>query len=317
MARPGVTYEQVAAVADAMIGEGKEPGIQSIRDRIIAAGGSGSPNTIHRHLTAWKAARPQAAATVAELPATLTAAIALEIEKAAVSARAEVEGKLVQSQVEAAELSTFGESLETERDELLEQVIELTTERDNLAGKADQLAADIKDQGERIEREQQAAEAARVELAKVQLKIESSTEKLGEQSIEIERLRLTLDLESKARIVAEQEAAVLSAKLESMSDRATKAETRTEQIEKQNRQSAHELNSARNQVQAQQIALDAADREIDDVRKQIKEVRNEAKKASEEAAELRGKLAVSIKNPVKKPVKNAVKISAATEESNS
>ena len=52
-------------------------------------------------------------------------------------------------------------------------------------------------------------------------------------------------------------------------------------------------------MQAQQIALDTAAREIDDVRKQIKDVRLEAKRAGEEAAELRGKLASSLS---KKPV---------------
>jgi len=171
-----------------------------------------------------------------------------------------------------------------------------------LAGKADQQAADIKAQAERIEREQQAAEAARVDLAKAQLKIESSTERLGEQAAEIERLRVALDSESKARITSEQQAAVLSAKLESMTDRATKAEARTELAEKQSQQNAQELNSARNQVQAQQIALDTAARELEDVRRQIKDVRGEAKKAGEEAAELRGKLAVSVQ---KKPVSKA------------
>jgi chromosome segregation ATPase len=298
MARIGITYEQVAAAADAIIGEGQQPTINAVRDRI----GTGSPNTVHRHLTAWRAARPQATVAAPELPASLTTAIAAEIERAAASARAEVESKLVQSQAEAAELANAGESLETERDELLEQVAELTTERDTLAGKADQQAADIKAQAERIEREQQAAEAARVDLAKAQLKIESSTERLGEQTAEIERLRVTLDLESKARIASEQQAAVLSAKLDSMTDRATKAEARTELAEKQSQQSAQELNSARNQVQAQQIALDTAAREIEDVRRQIKDVRAEAKKAGEEAAELRGKLATVVQ---KKPVQKA------------
>jgi len=298
MARIGITYEQVAAAADAIIGEGQQPTINAVRDRI----GTGSPNTVHRHLTAWRAARPQATVAAPELPASLTTAIAAEIERAAASARAEVESKLVQSQAEAAELANAGESLETERDELLEQVAELTTERDTLAGKADQQAADIKAQAERIEREQQAAEAARVDLAKAQLKIESSTERLGEQAAEIERLRVALDSESKARITSEQQAAVLSAKLESMTDRATKAEARTELAEKQSQQNAQELNSARNQVQAQQIALDTAARELEDVRRQIKDVRGEAKKAGEEAAELRGKLAVSVQ---KKPVSKA------------
>lgn len=298
MARIGITYEQVSAAADAIIGEGSQPTIDAVRKRI----GTGSPNTVHRHLTAWRAARPQATVAAPELPASLTTAIATEIERAAASARAEVESKLVQSQAEAAELADAGESLETERDELLEQVAELTTERDTLAGKADQQTADIKAQAERIEREQQAAEAARVDLAKAQLKIESSAERLGEQAAEIERLRAALDLESKARITSEQQAAVLSAKLESMTERATKAEARTELAEKQSQQNAQELNSARNQVQAQQIALDTAAREIEDVRRQIKDVRIEAKKAGEEAAELRGKLATAAQ---KKPAPKA------------
>ncbi|MDD5113842.1 MAG: DNA-binding protein [Methylobacter sp.] len=266
MARPGITYDQVAAEADAIIGEGQQPTINAVRDRI----GTGSPNTVHRHLTVWRAARPQATATAPELPASLTSAIATEIERTAASARAEIESKLVQAQTEAVELSSVGEALEAERDELIEQVAVLTTERDTLAGKAEQQAADIKAQAERIEREQQAAEAARVDLAKVQLKIESSAERLVEQASEIERLRATLETERQARIVAEQQAAVLLAKLESMTERATKAETRAEQFEKQSQQNAQELNSARNQMQAQQVALDAATREIDDVRRQIK-----------------------------------------------
>ena len=301
MARIGITYEQVSAVADAIIGEGSQPTINAVRDRI----GTGSPNTVHRHLTAWRAARPQATVAAPELPASLTSAIAAEIERAAASARAEVESKLVQSQAEAAELANAGESLETERDELIEQVAELTTDRDTLAGKAEQQAADIKSQAERIEREQQAAEAARVDLAKAQLKIESSTERLGEQTAEIERLRVALDLESKARIASEQQAAVLSAKLESMTDRATKAEARTELAEKQSQQNAQELNSARNQVQAQQIALDTAAREIEDVRRQIKDARSEAKKAGEEAAELRGKLATVVQQKPEPKAKKA------------
>jgi colicin import membrane protein len=47
---------------------------------------------------------------------------------------------------------------------LFEQVAELTTERDTLAGKAEQQAADIKTQAERIKCEQQVAETARVDL---------------------------------------------------------------------------------------------------------------------------------------------------------
>ncbi|MDD1608943.1 MAG: DNA-binding protein, partial [Methylococcaceae bacterium] len=270
MARTGITLEQV------------QPTINAVRERI----GTGSPNTIHRHLTAWRSARPQAVTVTTELPTSLTSAIATEIERAAASARAEIESKLVQVQTEAAELATIGEDLEAERDELIEQVAALTTERDTLSGKAEQQAADIKTQAERIEREQQAAEAARVELARAQLKIEASAEKLADQAAEVQRLRTTLDTETQSRIIAEQQAAVLTAKLEAMTERATKAEAKTEQQEKQSQQTSQELNSTRNQVQAQQIALDTAARELENVKQQMRESRLEAKSASDEAAEL-------------------------------
>lgn len=45
--REGITYEQVAATADAMVGQGLNPTIRSIRDAI-----GGSPNTVHKHLSA-------------------------------------------------------------------------------------------------------------------------------------------------------------------------------------------------------------------------------------------------------------------------
>jgi chromosome segregation ATPase len=222
MARTGVTFEQIEAAADAIRGEGLQPTINAVRERL----GTGSPNTIHRHLTAWRSVRPQAVTVTTELPTSLTSAIATEIERAAASARAEIESKLVQAQTEAAELATVGEDLEAERDELIEQVTGLTTERDTLAGKAEQQAVDIKAQAERIEREQQAAESARVELARAQLKIESSVEKLADQAAEVQRLRAALDTETKSRIVAEQQVAVLTAKLEAMRERVADIETR-------------------------------------------------------------------------------------------
>jgi len=187
--------------------------------------------SVHKHLLVWRAARPQAIAAAPELPASLAIAIATEIERAAASARSEVEDKLVQSQTEAVELANAGEVLETERDALLEQVVELTTYRDTLAGKAEQQAVDIEALAERVKREQQAAESA-----KAQLKIESGSERLVDQHQENERLRVALEIESKARIAAEQMSAMLVARLESITERAIKAETKVEQLEQQHRE---------------------------------------------------------------------------------
>lgn len=266
MARIGVTSEQVSAVADALIGEGKQATIRAVRERL---GDRGSPNTIQKHLSAWRDARPMAAAAALELPQTLAAAIAAEIGRAAAQARAEIEGRLVEVQTEAADLALTGESLEDERDSLIAQMAVLTTERDTLAGKAAQQAADLVELTGRVEREQQAAEAARVELATARLRAEGLTERHAAQGKEVEQLRAAVEDERKGRIAAEQAAAVLAARLEASAELVVRAETRAELAERQ------------------------ADQVTQDVRKahaEREDARNLASQAREQSARLSGQV---------------------------
>lgn len=127
MGREGIGLEQVAAAADALVGEGQQPSIRAVRERL----GTGSMNTIQKHLSAWRASRPSVA-PVHELPPALSAAIAAEIERAAARVRADYEARLEAAQGEAAELATAGEMIEGERDAMVEQVARLTRERDTL-----------------------------------------------------------------------------------------------------------------------------------------------------------------------------------------
>ena len=266
MARIGVTSEQVSAVADALIGEGKQATIRAVRERL---GDRGSPNTIQKHLSAWRDARPMAAAAALELPQALAAAIAAEIGRAAAQARAEIEGRLVEVQTEAADLAMTGESLEDERDSLIAQMAVLTTERDTLAGKAAQQAADLAELTGRVEREQQAAEAARVELATARLRAEGLTERHAAQGKEVEQLRAAVEDERKGRIAAEQAAAVLAARLEASAELVVRAETRAELAERQ------------------------ADQVTQDVRKahaEREDARNLASQAREQGARLSGQV---------------------------
>ena len=268
MARIGVTSEQVSAVADALIGEGKQATIRAVRERL---GDRGSPNTIQKHLSAWRDARPMAAAAALELPQTLAAAIAAEIGRAAAQARAEIEGRLVEVQTEAADLALTGESLEDERDSLIAQMAVLTTERDTLAGKAAQQAADLVELTGRVEREQQAAEAARVELATARLRAVGLTERHAAQGKEVEQLRAAVEDERKGRIAAEQAAAVLAARLEASAELVVRAESRAELAERQ------------------------ADQVTQDVRKahaEREDARNLASQAREQGARLSGQVDV-------------------------
>ncbi len=68
----GITYEQVAQVADQMIADGQRPTMRGVRDAL----GSGSLSTVHKFLNAWLDARPQAQAAAPELPGELVLSIA-------------------------------------------------------------------------------------------------------------------------------------------------------------------------------------------------------------------------------------------------
>lgn len=149
------------------------------------------------------------------------------------------------AQTEGTDLAIAGEALEVERDELAEQIALLTSERDTLAGKADQQAAELVEQGQRIAREQQAAEAARVDLAKARLKLKAHAERHAEQGAELERLRQTLEAEHSARVAAEQQAAVLEARLEASAADARRAAERAERAEQAASLSATALENAR------------------------------------------------------------------------
>ncbi|MDP9524541.1 DNA-binding protein, partial [Pseudomonas putida] len=202
--------------------EGKSPTIKAVRELL----GTGSPNTIHRHLATWREAQPAQQSAAYELPADLVNAFGKELARGAAAARAHVEGDLVNAQAEAADLAAAGERLEIERDELAEQLAQVTSERDGLQATAQERATEIERLVVDLKRESESGEAARVEVAKAQLKAEANGERLSEQAAEIERLRASLETARKGRQEAEKNEAVLTAQFAASETRATTAEIR-------------------------------------------------------------------------------------------
>jgi len=292
--RTGVTYEQVASAADSLVGAGRHPSITAVRE---ALGNTGSPNTIHKHMSKWRAARPQAVAAAAELPAELIAALAGELTKAAATARGSIEGDMAQAQTEAAELASVGEALEQERDALLDQVSALTTERDQAQATSAERYSEIERQATVIAREQMAAENARIELAKAQLKIESVESRNHEFQTEVLRLRDLLKEAEQGKQAAEQQSAVAAAQLTAeqaksadLAQRLAAAEKVAQEANQAAESARREANTARIAEQASQARLESAAREIESAKAQAKEARDDAKTAQQEAAELRGQL---------------------------
>lgn len=211
MARPGVTFEQVVSVADRLAASGLRPSVRLVREHL---GDTGSPNTIQRFLTEWRAARPQANAVAVEVSPALQAALAAEISRAVMAAVEDAEQRLVVASSESADLANTGTALEAERDDLLAQVRALQSERDVLQGKATQLTNDMLELSTQLTEALAAQEAARVEQAKAMLKVEAQAEAVQIQTDEVARLRGVLDVEQRARVQAEQAAAVAHAQLE-------------------------------------------------------------------------------------------------------
>ena len=339
-----VTFEAVAAAAETLQIAGQRPSVRAV----IAHLGGGSPNAVLKYLAEWKAGRPVVRIEDTALDTRITLAIIDQMQRVAVTAAAAAEERAAGIEDDLQALAEAQQAAE-------QQIEALTAERDTAQQQADELTRQLADEEENAERSLQhateQASALRVDLAGERkhqeqtaaalAKAEVRLEALPDLHTEIERLRAALDTENKARAVAEQQAAVLAAKLEDsvrhvseIESRASKAEQQAQKAvadanavamkasenafvlaakledserravksEQQVQVTARDLVSANAAVQAGQARLESAAREIEDARKAAAEARAAAKKSGEESAELRGKLAGKAElKPLKKP----------------
>lgn len=272
MAREGISYNEVAAAADKLVGEGKPASIKSVREHL----GTGSPNTIQSHLAAWRESQPVPQSTAYELPAELVNAFGKELARGAAAAKAHVEDELVQAQAEAADLAAAGERLEIERDDLAEQIAQVTTERDGFQATAVERGVEIERLVADLKREQESGKLALVEVAKAQLQANANAERLTDQATEIQRLREALETAQHGRQEAEKNGAVLTAQLAAAEARANSAEGREKSALEQASQAqqtadkrAQELQQALAEGQKAQAQLESAQGSLDEL-KQLK-----------------------------------------------
>lgn len=135
-----VTFEQVAAVANALYAQGvKDPGTKAIREELAKRAGPGiavgSPNTVQAHLNRWRAeSRPVDVQEVPQLPPQLAADISRALTAASAVAREKGEERLAQVQAEFDELVATGEENEARIEELEQELAARTSERDEMAG---------------------------------------------------------------------------------------------------------------------------------------------------------------------------------------
>jgi DNA repair exonuclease SbcCD ATPase subunit len=204
MARIGIAYEVVAAAADALLAEGRKVTLAAVRERI----GTGSMNTIHRHWTIWQGHQKPVPRKLAEPNTRLLSARGSELSKVAEEAASEAEAALAQAMHELSVYSANGEALEAERDALAEQLLQITTERDTLAGKSAGQSAEIERLTQDAEREREDTAVVRRMLAQAELRLEA-VPRLEEELVQ---LRAQLAAEQTARTEADKTAAVAEAR---------------------------------------------------------------------------------------------------------
>jgi len=302
--RTGITFDQVASIADAIAARGDRPTLRGVRAEL----GTGSMGTIQKHLAAWQGQRRQIVTSAATLPTEIQRVILSEIEREVGAARAELEGDLAATRGDRDALADDNEQQTEQIEQQTARLVEIEAICQQQVGRIRQLESDLITRADEIKRERDESANARQALAKSELRLEA----LPRLEADAERLRGALETAQGRATAAEQQAAVTASELKAAERRATEAEEREQatlvraaDAEKQSAHARQAEQQARIAEQAAQARLEAAAREIEQARKAAQEARAEAKTAGEQAAELRGKLSVSEAKP---------KVSRKTEE---
>jgi colicin import membrane protein len=263
-----VSFETVAAAAEALQADGQRPSVRAV----IATLGGGSPNAVLKHLAEWKAGRPQVAVPDANLDPRIANAIVDQMRRVAAEASNAAEERAAGVEEDLQALAEAQQALER-------QIETVTGERDACRLQAEELAGRLAEAQAGFDREREqhvlAVVALREELATERLRQERASAALAKAEVrleaipslqaETERLRTALESAQHARQQAEQNAAVLAAKLEAGDIHAAEVEAR------------------------EQAALARAG----EAERQARDAQMEARKSGEEAAELRGRLATA------------------------
>jgi chromosome segregation ATPase len=188
MASQEVTFDEVTAAATNLQNDGKPVTIDAVRDFL----GAGSPNIIHKHLTAWRASHAKPAeAPKAEIPESVAAALSSWAQQFAEEAGAGARDALARS--------------ESDMDTLLAQVASVTAARDQALATAAGRGEDIERLTAELRNARQVATDALVGKAKDQLAIEGKDAQLADLRAQLERSVAASAAESDKRLAAEME----------------------------------------------------------------------------------------------------------------
>lgn len=181
-----VTYEQVAAIANNLVAEGiRDPSARAIRDALLkrAAPGvpTGSPNSIQKHLEAWRRQeKPAERMEAPQLPAQLASDLARALSAAATVAEERCAVRQTQLQDELNQVIETGEQLELQVEHLSAELAARTTERDGMAGQLADRTAELAEAKASMVEVQRRAELAERELGTARADVQAANGRIDE-----------------------------------------------------------------------------------------------------------------------------------------
>ena len=265
-----ITQEQINAAADAIRASGIKPTSRAVREAV----GGGSMATVLKLLQVWQSGQVRVESGPVVLPAGLQRALVDFIGQEVAGAKADLQSDLVAAQQANGDLIAESERQASTIDMQAAALESVQAEKAEMTGRLAQVESDLVRATDDIAQERHAAELARTELAKAQLRLEA----LPRIEIEADRLRAELASEHTARVVAEQSAAVAAEKAAGHVARLADAQARIDALERKDL--------------ANHVALEKADENRQAVTDRVNQLLAELSAANLAVARLESQLAV-------------------------
>lgn len=238
-----ITQEQVNAAADAIRAGGAKPTARAVREAV----GSGSMATVLKLLQVWQGGQARVEDSPVVLPVGLQRALVEFIAQEVAGAKASLQSDLVVAQQANGDLIAESERQSSTIELQAEALESAQAEKAELVGRLAQVESELARATENVDGERQAAELARTELAKAQLRLDA----LPRIEAEVDRLRAELVTERTAKVAAEQAAAVANQKAAGLAERLADAQAQL----KEQKQHINALETDKRRLEAEATAI--------------------------------------------------------------
>lgn len=290
-----ITINDVTAICERIQKLGVRPSVTMIMEEH----GSGSRGTVHRLFKQWKESQQQSIVPSAVLPPEIQKAILSLMGQEISAATLPLQQELAESEQAADDLARENERHANTIAVTLEEVAALKEALANAEGHMASLETELAEARETATRERQAAESARTDLAKAQLRLEG----LPAIQQELAEAHTLIDIERERRISAEQNHAITVAQRDALESRLVESKELLNEAKAHEERTMKSLHLERDEVR--RLGLSVADLRVaaESAHRDALEAKAESERVTSELNLL--KVAIAERPPAPAPEKEA------------